>query len=540
MFTAYPDQNRPRCVRKLWLLSGCAIGSLALLVWAEKFYQEKRQVNVQQSKNTHFLQPFLYSPGFEVGLWTWHRGVTKSPEEANDPSKSSTVTADLPATAQQDDIGSNSEDDTSDQPTAKKADQQLSVAEVEVGRLRAELEAERQRSALQREELDRLAGKANVKNEKAAKASTQDQPPEPKKEIPPPKVETRGNELAEVGEKVRIPSSLFRQPPTLEASSEESREAETYAAPATEKKVSNQDSIGAVASVRSGREETPSSVAVEVGGKSGATQAAQSVTEAQFVHAKPTPSAQLEEAPAAKQPTITLKAGGSEIHVKIGDDSSVPQQQVQTITKEESAVLVTAAPTATDPTIVAVVTTTLPPIRSAERPSSGISPRAEAFPASTTTTTIVASDVAPGAGTAVEANRGTSITLKSQGQTITIQFDSGGKDKNEELVQPSASVALPVQQSTALLAPKPTEASALIKQLPEPIGTPAPQVLSIPSAVVNPSLPERSIPTEQINTDPPKVVFTIATTTTTTSEVTTSLTEPKDEDRYANLALRAR
>lgn len=539
MFTAYPDQHRPRCARKRWLLSGCAIGSLTILVWAEKFYQEKRQVNVQQSKNLHFLQPFLYSPGFEVGLWTWHRGVTESPQEAYDPSKSSRATTDLPATAQQDDIGSNSEDNTSDQPTTKKADQPLSVAEVEVERLRAELEAERQKSALQREELERLAEKANVKKEKAAKASTQDQPPEPEKEMPPPKVETRGTELAEVGEKVRIPSSLFRQPPTLEASSEESREAETYAAPATEKKVSNQDSIEAVASVRSGREETPSSVAVEVGGKSAATQAAQSVTEAQFVHAKPAPSAQLEEAPAAKQPTITLKAGGSEIHVKIGDDSNGPQQQLQTITKEESAVLMTAAPTPTDPTIVAVVTTTLPPIRSAERPSYGISPRAEALPVSTTTT-IVASDVAPGAGTAVEANRGTSITLKSQGQTITIQFDSGGKDKNEELVQPSASVALPVQQSTALLAPKPTEASALIKQLPEPIGTPAPQVLSIPSAVVNPSFPERSIPTEQINTEPPKVVFTIATTTTTTSEVTTSLPEPKDEDRYANLALRAR
>lgn len=72
MFEAYPQQRPGHCRWRSWLLLlGCV--TVFLCLYMEQAYVQRKPVSKEELRSLHFMQPFLTSPGFEIGIWTRDR-----------------------------------------------------------------------------------------------------------------------------------------------------------------------------------------------------------------------------------------------------------------------------------------------------------------------------------------------------------------------------------------------------------------------------------------------------------------------------------
>jgi len=464
-----------------------ATGIIIVLVYGESSLDKP----IGNTASVHFLQPFWATPGVEVGIWTRHRGDNQTTQAA------ATLPADRGHAS-----SSGSEEHNDDELDAGNSHKEVAAASDEVSRLRAELDAERLRSAKQKAELERLQNSVEIVQPSitATKAALG-------------VAANDGMPLADVKEPASttlyIPSSLWRQPPDLNAPSPARIQKETSTTTTlTASPPPQQPALAQVVSLGL----APGAAPVVV--------TATAAPAATAPEAVPPLAASAQAAAPNEHPEISLKVGGQEIRVQIAhvDSAQTPQAQTPQTAPVSvpapapvEAIRAQAAPAPPAPSVAAEdVTRPAPsPIPLAVQQSAGSASASHAATAGatkeqeqlastlagssdavsaatqapppmetvTTTSFSATADKDKGALLASDSTDGakhaTSITLKSQGQTITIEIGGGSEKKPAPAPSPTTEspVVAPAVPSPAVASQEqPSVASTAATQasLPEP------------------------------------------------------------------------
>jgi len=551
MFNAYPHQGRLWRPWKL-LLPLLAFGPVSLLVYSvlETSGKSSRPGRSGELTGLHFREPFIASSSFEVGIWTRQRGSGGASGGSQPGSQDHVGPAEVPVLPPR--------PATSTQPPLAKTS---APSDPEVQSLRAQLEAERARSAAQEAELARLRGGATMD------APAEALPPPAVVQTPAPVVAAPAPPPAEA-EAAQIPDSLWRQPPgdddgphgpsKMGASQATTTTATTMAAGSaaappqglpqgehqiTVKKTGDREILVQISHAdREGP--PPKASAAELPATPERAAGPPQAAERPQPGREP-PDSQLTEtttsapatgsAPAAPSPSptpsplsegtenrITVKADGSEIIVQFGDSQGRGE-------KGEQATQAQAPAPAQATTEAPVRTSTTMPDAALEqghaepqRVTTSNAGPAASVPASTSTLTSSAElpDQKPEVS---KESQGTKILVKSQGQSITIEV--GGRSAESGAAEaPVASVNPP---------PAPTSRDAPSSTLPGP-----PILTALPTLTSAQPAPEAA-PEAARPAMPPAAPPTLQTTTLAAHPASLRGAEPAGEQPQPSLPLPA-
>lgn len=482
MFNAYPQQRVRPCLRWKVLLPLLVTGLTFSLFWSSTVELSStgatsRPVSAealrpQELRGLRFLQPFLASPGFEVGIWTRQRGVGGV-----------AATGAAPGTRPEHNASAVTEMTLTSIPAAGDGGTAVPIATEApaVAQLREQLEAERARAAEQQAELDRLR-RAIASASAAGSSST-------------PAASTLPASAAP------IPESLWRQPPGSNSAAAKEPSAatgETTGAAATtttlqveslahSPRISVKAAGGKQIIVQISRADEPLPASTKT-----TTEAPPVATTTTSLPPAPTPAP-----PEPSQGKITVKAGGSEIIVQFGDHherdssashaSSSPKTQQKAEVQPPAATLAAATPApgpsaSTTPSASLLDSKVAPqqqqqPVAQQDAPALAaiaVAPPVSALPP----VAVIAKNATAVAGVGAvkvpaealsEApekrimgtrESPTKITVKSQGHSITIELSSKSEEASAATSITATSTTTPASTTAAATEALPAAAAA--------------------------------------------------------------------------------
>jgi hypothetical protein len=590
-FSAYPEQGIPRW-HKQWLTLALVGSGVMFLMYAGT---SSRPVNSNELKNIDYVQPILSSSGFEMGIWTGRprsgRDVDGAPVATSEGSGAADKVAAVASQSERDPLHTIAQ--LTEELEAKRAtveDQQL-----EISRLRQRLELERTRS---RETHGAQIAGPNQSPEEQQEAPADSAgwrvPPEPE---PAPErsagLRATTTQAARTTSSVMIPDSLWRQPPaqaevpvtnnhsTQVSATESAGEVGASGVALGKGQAGQEDAGGNRVVLKAGSTDIVINIGAPASSKEQKEQVqdqkpAQQLAERpaqvtqQSRHAEPraandeekgegeeqeksdsapTPVQQYLDQPLATPAplppakssgddgSITVRTGDKQISVKIGKSSSDDLDGADRASKPASTPkdsdLPRATPTTTLVPALPTSTTEGPALR-----GSVIANRSAHVEPASAASTQSSKDQEPTSETG-QKRTGTSITVESQGQSITIQI--GGSDKQDSEKQAAAVAAPPPREH-------PADAAGAVGAAGDPVSAAASKDTNASvnedasksqSAQKSDEAPSKEATREKANVENEALdtpVFTGAAAPLASGVTSTS--QPKN--LYANLAMRAR